>query len=88
MVRPRFNDFDYDDSRDIPEASSSYYIECSTCLTRIDCDGYENTLPEDEALAEIHKLLDGKEWSSDELPLIAEILGRAGKVVRDPSEVQ
>jgi hypothetical protein len=37
-----------------------------------------------EALKDIHALLDGKEWGTDTLEQIAEILRETGREIREP----
>jgi hypothetical protein len=37
-----------------------------------------------EALEDIHQLLDGKEWGSDTLEQIAEVIRETGREIREP----
>lgn len=54
-------------------------------------DPYEfdlnKTLEKAQALDEIHRMLSGKEWSSDELEDIAQVLVRVGYDITDPNDI-
>src|SRR5215469_10906736 len=48
----------------------------------------EDRMTSSEALAMIHKVLDGNEWSSDTLDEIADIVRAAGYTINDCNEEQ
>ena len=84
--KPKFVDYHPAGSQSIWDASDGYYIECASCLTQIDADGFTSRKPDDVALAEIHQLLDGKMWNADTLDAIAEVVRATGKEIRPPAE--
>ena len=82
--KPTFVDYDTVGSQSIWDASVGYFIECSSCLQAIDAEDFISRQPDDEALAEIHQLLDGKMWDADTIEAVAAVIRATGKDIRPP----
>jgi len=60
--------------------------DCDMDYSRTEIDEDDNSAADSEALDDLQELMSGKEWDSDTLGEVAEIIRGSGRIIRDYSD--